>query len=82
MCLGSGPPNHLRLLRFLAYILFAPFLRDTVVRKTNFVVEHHFRCLTVSFRGLGLRISAPEPSFCIGLGSFLAGTYVSLVRRS
>ena len=25
VCLGSGPPNHLRLLRFLAHTLFPPF---------------------------------------------------------
>ena len=56
-------------------------LRDTVVQETNFVGEHHFRCLTVSFRGLGLRVSAPRTFILHRLGLIFGGDLIFTVRK-
>ena len=52
-----------------------------MVRETTFVAARHFRCSTASFRGTRPRTLPPELSFCIRLGSFLAWTLFSLLRR-
>ena len=52
-----------------------------MVRKTDFVVVHHSRCLTASFRGLGLRVAAPRTFILHRFGRIFGGDLIFTVRK-